>query len=383
MLMTHVLHITTVPKSLRFIQGQVEFMRARGVRLTCLTSPGPEIKDFTAQTDVPVHTLEMPRKISPLNDLRTLFSMTRMIRHIAPDIVHAHTPKGGLLGMLAATLAAHPARLYHMRGLPLMTATGAKRTLLTTTERISCACAHHTLCVSHSLRDVALSLGLADPEHIHVMAGGSGQGVDALGRFDPEKLPAGTRDEVRARHGIPKDAVVIGFVGRLVRDKGITELVEAWRVLMAKDPRLHLLCVGDFEPRDPVPEAVRRWLEQAPRTHLVGWSEDTPAYYAAMDLVTLPTYREGFPNVPLEAAAMRLPVVATQIPGCVDAVQDGVTGVLVPARDAGALEQALWRYVSDATLRHGHGEAARERIVDAFLPEQIFEGIYQVYQGFM
>lgn len=378
--MTHVLHVTTVPKSLRFIQGQVEFMRARGVKLTCLTSPGPEIKDFTAQTGVPVHTLEMPRRISPLADLRTLALMTRTIRAISPDIVHAHTPKGGLLGMLAATLAGCPARIYHMRGLPLMTATGARRALLTATERVSCACAHHTLCVSHSLRDVALNLGLTDPTHIHVMAGGSGQGVDALGRFDPASLAVNTRQRMREALGIPLEAIVIGFIGRMVRDKGIVELVSAWQGVLAAHPNVHLVCVGDFEPQDPVPDDVRRTLEQSPRTHLVGWREDTPDYYAAMDMVTLPTYREGFPNVPLEAAAMQLPVVATRIPGCIDAVEEGRTGLLVNVRDARALQNALERYIEDATLRHAHGLAGRERIVSEFLPEQVFAGIYEMYQ---
>ncbi|HST60831.1 MAG TPA: glycosyltransferase family 4 protein [Longimicrobium sp.] len=372
-------HVTTVASSFTFLQGQVRLLRERGVQVSLVSSPDGDLDAFAAKLGVPAHGVEMPRRITPLQDLGAVLRLRRHLRALRPDVVHAHTPKGGLLGMLGAWLAGVPVRVYHMRGLPLMGAQGVRRRLLWCTERVSCALAHRVICVSHSLRDVALREGLCPPERITVVAGGSGQGVDAGGRFDPQRLEPGTREAVRARMGIPADAVLAGFVGRLVRDKGVVELYEAWRALRERIPALHLLLVGPFESEDPVPPEVRRGFEEDPRVHLSGMDWNTPPYYAAMDLLVLPTYREGFPNVPLEAAAMGLPVVATRIPGCVDAVDDGRTGTLVPARDAAALAEAIRGYAEDPDLRRAHGQAGRARVEAQFRQEVVWEGIFAEY----
>jgi glycosyltransferase involved in cell wall biosynthesis len=372
-------HVTTVPKSFIFLRDQIGFMSARGVEVIGVSSPGEDLERTREVCGIETHALEMPRRISPAQDLATVARLAALLRRLRPDVVHAHTPKGGLLGMLAATAAGVPVRVYHMRGLPMMTATGWRRELLTWTERVSCGLAHHCLCVSHSLRDVAIAERLCPASRIEVIAGGSGQGVDARGRFDPTSRPAGERARLRDELGIPPDAVVVGFVGRLVRDKGVGELADAWARLSARYPEAHLVVVGDYEERDAVGEETRALLEDAPRVHMLGWRDDVPTLYSAFDLVTLPTYREGFPNVPLEAAAMSLPVVATRVPGCVDAVDDARTGLLVPARDARALEAAIERYLDDAELRRAHGEAGRARALAAFDPELIYEGIHGVY----
>lgn len=374
-----ILHVTTVPLSLKFLRGQVGFMKAQGFEIHAISSPGPELRAFGDQEGVAVHAVEMPRRITPLRDLAAVGRLRAVLRRIRPHLVHAHTPKGGLLGMVAAWLARVPVRIYHMRGLPLMTATGAKRQILRTTERVACRLAHRVLCVSHSLREVALAEGLCRPDKIAVLTGGSGNGVDACGRFDPVLIGAEDRLAGRDRLRIPPEAVVAGFVGRIVRDKGLVELAEAWKALRESVPNLHLLIVGDFEPRDPVPPEVEDLLRNDPRIHLAGWVSDLTALYGVMDLVVLPTYREGFPNVPLEAAAMALPVVATRIPGCIDAVADGATGTLVPPRDANALAAAIRQYLVDPDLRRSHGQAGRERVLHDFRQEVIWDALYQEY----
>jgi glycosyltransferase involved in cell wall biosynthesis len=373
------LHLTTIPMSLTFLRGQPAYMAARGMEVQALSSPDPALLAFGEAEGVPVHGVRMLRRISPLQDLGALARVVRVLRRVRPHIVHAHTPKGGLLGMLAAWQARVPVRIYHMRGLPMATAMGKRRALLRTTERASCALAHRVFCVSHSLRDVAVAEGLCPPEKITVPGGGSGQGVDAAGRFDPARLPEGTRTAVRAGFGIPADAPVVGFIGRVVRDKGVGELAEAWGRLRADFPDARLLVVGPFEPQDPLAPAVEAALRNDPRVVLAGEDWDTPRLYAAMDVVVLPSYREGFPNVPLEAAAMELPVVATRVPGCVDAVADGETGTLVPARDGSALETALRAYLADAALRRVHGRAGRARVMRAFRRELVWEAIFQEY----
>jgi glycosyltransferase involved in cell wall biosynthesis len=373
------MHVTTIPMSLTFLRGQVGFMKARGFAVSAVSSPGPDLVSFGHAEGVETWAVPMPRRITPWNDLMAVVALARLMRRERPTIVHAHTPKGGLLGMISATIARVPVRVYHMRGLPMATATGFRRTLLAVTERVACALAHRVLCVSHSLRDSALAHGLCAPEKIVVLLGGSGNGVDSSGRFNPSRLAPDTRTATRLRLGIPDSATVIGFVGRLVRDKGVIELFDAWQRVRAQDPGVHLLLVGPFEPQDPVPEHIAASLRADPRTHLAGMDWNTPPLYAAMDLVVLPTHREGFPNVPLEAAAMALPVVATRIPGCTDAVADGVTGVLVPVHDATSLADAMMRYVQDRERRRDHGDAGRARVRSEFGQEAIWEALLVEY----
>jgi len=372
-------HVTTVPQSLFFLRGQVGYMKDRGFDIHGLSSPGEFLSRFAEQERVVVHPVEMPRRITPMRDLAAVVGIWKVLRQVRPQIVHAHTPKGGVLGMVAAWLARTPVRMYHMRGLPFTTASGWKRVLLIWSERISCGLADQVFCVSTSIRQVALETGLCRPEKIAVLARGSGNGVDAAQRFNGTQVAPSVREETRKQYGIPADALVVGFIGRIVRSKGIVELAGAWTRLREAFPQLHLLLVGPYEPQDPIPPEVDAGLRQDPRVHLIGEEWNTPPLYAAMDVLALPTYREGFPNVLLEAAGMMVPVVATRVPGCVDAVQDGVTGKLVPPYDSELLAAAVNDYLGDPELRRRHGAAARDWVLREFRPQGIWQAIHEEY----
>ena len=375
-----VVHVVTVPVSLHtFLTDQARYMNGHGFALHAVASGGPDLERFARREGVTVHAVEMTRQISPLRDAVSLLRLWRTLRAIRPQVVHAHSPKGGLLGMTAALLARVPVRIYHIRGLPHVTSRGFRRFALLLAERVSCALAHRVLAVSRSMREVAERDGLVRPGRIKVLRGGSGNGVDALRRFRPPSAEA--REATRAGLGIPASARVIGFVGRVGRDKGVVELAEAWAGLRETAPDLHLLVVGGKEAEDPLPPEVLERLAGDPRVHLTGAVPDTSALYGAMDVVTLPSYREGLPNAALEAAATELPIVATDIPGCVDAVQDGVTGTLVPVRDAGALQDALARYLADPELRRAHGGAARRRVLTEFGQEELWTAIGSEYRA--
>ncbi len=373
------MHVTTVPLSLRFVAGQAAYMRAKGFESHAVSSPGAPLTQFATQESVPVHPVSMARRITPFRDLVALLQLWRLFRRLRPHIVHAHTPKGGLLGMIAARFAGVPVRIYHMHGLPFITATGLTRRILMATEAVSCRMASQVLCVSRSVRSLAIDLRLSPPENIHVLLQGSCNGVDAETEFDPDRLNGSVRSDTRRRYGIPADATVIGFVGRLARAKGLVELSDAWKMLRDEHPDLHLLLIGPEEPGDPPPSGLLEGLRADPRVHFTGENWDTPPLYRAMDILALPTHREGFPLVLLEAAAMRVSIVATRVTGCLDAVQEGLTGTLVPAFDAVALADGLARYVCDPVLRRLHGEAARDWVIREFCPKDIWQAIYQEY----
>ena len=377
-----IVHVITIPESFGLMRGQLSYMAARGVAISAISSPGEALDALSKREHVPVYAVPMARRITPVADAVAVLRIYRVLRQIRPDIVHAQTPKGGLLGTIAAWLARVPVRIYHIRGLPLTVATGMRRALLGLTERIACGLATQVLCVSHSLREVVVADGLCPAGKIKVLAGGSGNGVDADERYNPERSRS-EREAIRNALGIPQDATVAGFVGRIVRDKGVIELTRAWSRIREEFPRVWLLVAGRFEDQDPIPEDVGAALRTDPRIRLVPWWDDMPSLYSAMDLVVLPTYREGFPNVPLEAAAMALPVVATNVPGCIDAVQNGVTGILVPPRDPDALADAIRGYLRDGERSRAHGGAGRERVLRDFRQPVVWDALRAEYSRLM
>ncbi len=379
MIVRHVVHVLTVPDSLVFLDGQVAFMREHGWRLSVITSPGEALEAFGKRHDVPVYAIAMPRRMSPLQDARSLADLARLIARLRPDLVHSHTPKGGLLGTIAATIARVQARIYHMRGLPMMTMHGTQRHIMTATERTSCGLATRVLANSHSLRQFAIEQRLCRPSKIQVLGSGSGNGVDSSGRFDPSRIGDEDRRAFRRRLGIPDAAPVLGYLGRLVRDKGVAELALAWQAVRETQADAHLVIGGVFEERDALSPRTREALESDPRIHLMGFVTDTPIFYRAIDVLVLPTYREGFPNVLLEASAMRVPIVATRVTGCVDAVVDGETGTLVPPRDSVSLASAIARYLESPELRREHGDAGRDRIDREFRRDRLWHALLGVY----
>lgn len=373
------LHVVTVSDSLLFFDGQLAFMRDHGYDISVVVSPGPGIDEFARREGVDVYPIEMARRVTPVRDALSLHELYRLVKRLDPDIAHTHTAKGGLIGTLGATLAGTPVRIYQMRGRLSATATSWRRQVFVGIERVVCGASHHVICNSQSLRTAAIEAGLCRADKMEVLLAGSGNGVDSTNRFNPDRLSPSDARAVRRELGIPEDARVLGYVGRLVRDKGIGELVSAWQGVRARAADAHLVCVGPLEARDSISAEDRGLLESDPRVHLLGFRTDLPRLYSSMDVVLLPSHREGFPNVLLEAQSMRVPVVSTRAEGCVDAVEDGVTGMLVPVRDAESLLHAATSYLDDPALRMQHGNAGRERILKLFARERLWEALLVVY----
>ncbi len=373
-------HVVTVPLSLRFLSGQVRFMHERGYQVHVVSSGGQLLDDFVTQEPITAHVMNLTRAISPLVDARQLLKLYKLFRRLRPDIVHAHTPKGSLLGIIGAWFADVPVRIYQARGLRLSTTRGPLRWLLTLTERVTCALATDVLCNSHSLKAEFVGKRLSKSEKTSVLLHGSGNGIDLTNRFHKRALPADVRLTVRNRHEIPGSALVVGFVGRIVRDKGIIELLAAWRGLRGMFPTAHLMLVGPYDDTDPIPPSARVDLESDPRVHRIPFTENVAEYYAAMDLFVLPSYREGFANALLEAGAMELASVTTTATGCIDAIDDGRTGTIVPFRDATALKGAIERYLRAPTLLREHGAAARAHVERHYRQQPLWSALESFYQ---
>jgi glycosyltransferase involved in cell wall biosynthesis len=240
-------------------------------------------------------------------------------------------------------------------------------------EAAACRLAHQVQCVSHSLRDDVIRRRLVAPKRCIVLGNGSSNGVDAESKFNPGRIPFNMRSELRQTLGIPAEATVVGFVGRLSRDKGIAELATAWSLVAEQQPTTYLLVLGPIDGADRETNRAIRSLQAAPRVRVLHEFRESAPYYLAMDLLVLPSYREGFPNVTLEAAAMSLPVVTTDAVGCRDAVLDGVTGRLVPVGSAAELASAIQSYVANPELRHRHGVAGRARVLRDYVPRDVWD----------
>jgi glycosyltransferase involved in cell wall biosynthesis len=307
----------------------------------------------------------MRRQIAPLADVVSLVQLWLLLLRLKPDITEFSTPKAGLLGSIAATLCGVPARIYFLRGLKLEGCSGGKRLVLLAAEKLASACSHVVLCNSESLRNEALALGVAPKKKLQLLGSGSSNGVD-VERFAPGP------ENLRGYLGVPSFARVVGFVGRLTRDKGVPELIEAFEAILKADSRAHLLLVGWFDAsEDALGAGVRARIENHPRIHCTGFVVDTAPYYRAMDVMVLPTWREGFPNVVLEAAATGIPVVTTLSTGSRDAVIPEVTGLLIPPGYPEAISEAVIHLLRDPQRRKTMGKAARNWVLDHYINEMV------------
>jgi glycosyltransferase involved in cell wall biosynthesis len=369
---------TTVPTTLEaFFRGQLRWLQEHGFEVHAVSSPGDALSTVAQREGVTVHAIEMSRSISPLADLRSLFLLVRLYRQLRPGIVHGFTPKAGFLGMLASWIARVPIRAYTIFGIPPDRKKVINR-IFYMIERISCTLAHVVFCESESIRGLVLENNVASQVKTSVLAAWSLNTVSAI--LDRSNSRVEDRRRLRKELCIPKDALVMGYVGRIVPDKGIQELLDSHRALINEFPGLYLLLVGEFEREHPLSPAILRYLKSAPRLLCVGFQRDVASYLAVMDVLVHPSYREGLPTAPLEASAMGLPVVSTDIPGCVDAVQHGKTGILVPPRDSATLTDAIRMLLLDPKLRGQMGEAGRQLVLQCGNAMKTWEALLDRYK---
>lgn len=361
------------------LRGQLRMLRESGFQISVIVSPGPKLEEISQREDVEIIKVPMAREISPLKDIVSLFKLYHSLKTIQPDIVNASTPKAGLLGMLAAKKAGVPIRIYQQRGLRLETTTGSKHKLLLRLEKMVVSCAHHVVCNSYSLRTRCLELGIGSPSKLIVLGAGSSNGID-VNRFLPRNTPDSQLSALKQKLGLGNGPVV-GFVGRLVKDKGIEELVVSFETIAQTIPNVQLLLVGPMEDGDPISSETRMILQSHSHIFITGYIDDTAPYYRLMDILAFPSHREGFPNVPLEAAASGIPVVGYRATGTVDAVVDGESGILVEIGDITGLAHAIKHLLDNLDLAVEMGACGRKLVVDQFASEIVWGNWVEYYSS--
>jgi glycosyltransferase involved in cell wall biosynthesis len=361
-------------------------MREHGFDVITISADGKEVEQVV-KGGIKHIVIPFTRKITPIRDVVCLWKLVREIRKLKPDIVHTHTPKAGLLGMLASWICRVPVRLHTVAGLPLMEARGTRRKVLELVEKITCACAHKVYPNSVGLKDFLLhNLGLPSRK-VQIIGRGSTNGIDTEYFKSTEKLEDESK-VLRQKYGVKESDVIFSFVGRIVRDKGIVELVNAFRALADDtslsnkypERNLFLLLVGHFEEDlDPLPPDVMAFIMNDARVIMAGFQADVRPWVMASNVFVFPSYREGFPNVVMQASLLKVPCIVSDINGCNEIVKDGITGLIVPPKNAHYLAEAMHLLIEDDMKRQQFGEEARKFVQANFKREDIWEALRKEY----
>ena len=364
-----------------FMKGQLAYFAAKGFRVVVVSGAGEEIESLCAEEKAHLITVPFSRSITPFHDLQLLFRLMDVIKEQQPDIINAGNPKPGLLLTMAAWLLAKRGRIFTMHGLVSDARRGWKGSLIRWFEKLSCSLANKVLVVSPSLAQHAINQSILSAKKAVVVLPGSYNGID-LHRFSKTAAVMLEVDKWKQQLGIREGQLVYGFVGRITQDKGIGLMLDAFQQLRQSYPHAVLLMVGPADHENPLPASVQDKLEHGEGVISVGMVKDIVPIYPLLDVLVLGSYREGFGNVLVEAAAMEVPVIAPIMPGCADAMQVDVNGKGFTKGDVSALYDAMLAYARDPALRARHGKAGRT-FAAKFDPQMIWEGQLRLYRSIM
>ncbi|MGL1934834.1 MAG: glycosyltransferase family 4 protein [Fibrobacterales bacterium] len=374
------LYAVTIPLTAKaFLKGQLKWFIEKGYDVHLVTSPGDELAEVIEREGCRVTQLSMEREISLKKDVVSFMRVLWLLIKDRPSVVNAGTPKASLLFIIASWLLRIPTRVYTLHGLRYQTTTGLKRTILIACEKIASGCATNIMTVSESVKVCYIDDIQVSPDKMVVINKGSCNGFDAEA-INVEKLTIENRVLLQTQYGLSDDDFVIGFVGRFVRDKGIQELFSAFKMLNEKYSNVKLLLVGRFEDGDPLPLNVKEKMESDNSVIFTGFVSEVMPFYSIMNVYVLPSYREGLPYTPLEAATCNIPVVTTNATGAKDSIEDGVTGLIVDVGNISQLYLAMEELYTDAKKCKRFGDAGRDWVLENFQPQLIWKELEEIYK---
>jgi glycosyltransferase involved in cell wall biosynthesis len=376
------IRITTVPISLKYlIRGQMYFMSKNGFDVTMISAGGAEIKEVLKNEECSHIILPLTRKITPIKDVIAVLKLYAYLKKEKPQIVHTHTPKAGIVGMLASYLAQVPNRLHTVAGLPLLETTGFKRKVLNFVEKLTYACATKVYPNSFGLKAIIIEAQFCKVSKLKVLANGSSNGIDTSS-FNPENFSKEQNKILREELALEEEDVVFIFVGRLVGDKGINELVAAFDTLTKRFQNIKLLLVGAFESDlDPLNKQTLKMIDDNSAILSAGFQQDVRPYFAIADALVFPSYREGFPNVVLQAGAMGLPCIVTDINGCNEIIKNEENGLIISVKDSEAIYKAMKRLIKNPELKNKLQNNARFMITELYEQHIVWKALLKEYQS--
>lgn len=384
------IRVTTSDVSLdSLIKGQLHFMN-QYYEVVGLSNNTGRLMNVSEREGVRVIEVPMHREISLGADLKCLWKLCKIFKRERPFIVHANTPKGSLLAMMAGKLTRVPHRIYTVTGLRYQGAQGMLRWILMTMERITCFCATKVIPEGNGVK-MALEHDHITKKPLKVVLNGNINGIDteyfsveSVARVD-ETQPTPTdvankRAAIRESLGLSADDFAFVFVGRIVGDKGMNELAACMRQLQGSHPKCKLILVGRFETEfDPLDNGIEDFFKSASNVVYVGYQKDVRPYFLAADALVFPSYREGFPNVVMQAGSMKLPSIVTDINGCNEIVTDGINGKIIPPRDSEALLKMMENFLDDLTATNSMARNARAIIQSRYEQRQVWEALREEY----
>lgn len=376
--MNKIVRITTIPDSLKdLLEGQLRFM-SQYYDVIGISGNGDSLKAVRENEGVRTEVVEMTRTISPLKDLKAVYRLYKILKKEQPHIVHSHTPKAGTIAMFAAKLAGVKHRFHTVAGMPLLVAKGPKRVLLNIVEKFTYGCATKVFPNSFGLKEIIISEGFTSENKLSVIGQGSSNGID-IDYFDNTLQKADDVEALKQELNIDQQFVFV-FVGRLVADKGINELAQAFNNF-SKNHVAKLVLVGWRESElDPLLPETEEILEQNENIIDVGFQYDVRPYYAIADALVFPSYREGFPNVVLQAGAMEVPSIVTNINGCNEIIKEGENGVIIPVKDVKAIEEAMIYFITNPDHHELMRTNSRKNIVDNYRHTYIWNELLKEYR---
>jgi len=382
------IRITTVPISFKvLLKGQLRFMTSNGFDVKGVSSEGEELREIHENEGIVMEAINMSRKITPFQDLKSLWEMWNFLRKEKPQIVHTHTPKAGIIGMLAARLAGVPHRLHTVAGLPLMEATGIKRKILNFVEKLTYSSATRVYPNSKGLYDFILQNNFTQSNKLKIIANGSSNGINTT-FFSPEQVSETEKAALREKLNIQPDDFVFVFVGRIVSDKGINELIKAFSELQTAENNqltgIKLLLVGGLESDlDPLNPETLAEINQNRDIISVGFQQDVRPFFAISDALAFPSYREGFPNVVMQAGAMGLPSIVSDINGCNEIIVEGENGLIIPPKNVEKLKEKMLTLARDKNLYTKLKENSRRMIESRYEQSVVWNALLEEYEGLL